>query len=454
MFAMISELVSQMNSVVWGVPMIVLIIGVGLILTIVLALRPLRYIGLGFRLLWQGRQVRGRGDITGFNALMTSMSATVGTGNIAGVATAIAIGGPGALFWMWVTALVGMATKYSEAVCAVHYRETDASGKHIGGPMYYIKNGLGKNWQWLGFLFAFFGAVAALGIGNMVQSNAIADALNEFDLPPLLTASVLIALVGVVIIGGIKRIASWANKLVPFMIITYIGAGLLILLINATEIPSAIALIVSSAFTGTAATGGFVGASVWAALQFGVARGIFSNEAGLGSAPIAHAAAQTDNPVRQGYIAMMGTFIDTLIVCSITGLAIITTGVWESDLTSVRLTMAAFDNVLPNGNYIVTAALIIFAFTTILGWSYYGERCWQYIFGLKSTMLYKVIWLTAVFVGPWALTWEGGMRVGIDFIWLLSDTLNAMMALPNLIALLLLMPVIISLTKKGVKQNV
>lgn len=449
MFQTVTELIRQINTVVWGIPMIASILGVGLILSIALMFLPLRRIGTGFRLLWRGRKVHGEGDISGFSALMTSLSATVGTGNIAGVSTAIAIGGPGALFWMWVTALVGMATKYSEAVCAVHYRETDRSGKHIGGPMYYIKNGLGENWQWLGFLFALFGAVAALGIGNMVQSNAIADALNDkFALPPLLTAGVLIVLIGVAVIGGIKRIGSWADKLVPFMIIAYVLAGMAVLLINAAAIPSAFKLIIAGAFTDTAASGGFVGASVWAALQFGVARGIFSNEAGLGSAPIAHAAAQTYDPVRQGHIAMMGTFIDTLIVCTITGLVIVTAGVWDSGMTSVRLTSTAFRETLPGGDYIVTITLIVFAFTTILGWSYYGERCWQYIFGFKSTILYKVIWLAAIFVGPWALTWQGGMRSGIDFIWLLSDTLNALMALPNLVALLLLMPVIVKLTRR------
>ncbi len=432
--------------------MIILVLGVGLALSIALAGLPLRRIGAGFKLLWRGRKARGEGDITGFSALMTSLSATVGTGNIAGVATAIAIGGPGALFWMWITALVGMATKYSEAVCAVRYRETDKAGRFVGGPMYYIKNGLGENWQWLGFLFALFGAAAALGIGNMVQSNAIADALNnKFALPPLAVAGALIVLIGIVVIGGIKRIGSWANKLVPSMIIAYIIAGLIVLLIRADEIPAAFKLIVSSAFTDTAASGGFVGASVWAALQFGVARGIFSNEAGLGSAPIAHAAAQTYDPVRQGHIAMMGTFIDTLIVCTITGLVIIAAGVWDSGMTSVRLTSMAFQQALPGGDYIVTIALVVFGFTTIIGWSYYGERCWQHIFGLRSIMLYRAIWLAAIFIGPWALTWEGGMRDGIDFIWLLSDTLNAMMALPNLIALVFLMPVIIKLTRRGLR---
>ena len=448
MLEMIIAFLNQVNSIVWGKAMIVAILGVGLILSFRLLFMPLRKIGHAFRLLWTARLGKGVGDISGFNALMTSLSATVGTGNIAGVATAIAIGGPGALFWMWMTALIGMATKYSEAVCAVYYREKDSSGKHIGGPMYYIKNGLSKKWGWLGFLYALFGAIAALGIGNMVQSNTIAATLDDFGIHPLVSASVLIILVGLVLIGGITRIASWAGKLVPFMIFAYVSVGLIILVINFADIPSALSLIVSSAFTGTAATGGFVGSTILIAIQFGVARGIFSNEAGLGSASIAHAAAKTNNPVQQGHIAMLGTFIDTIIVCSITGLVIVTTGSWIGGATGVDLTSSSFGQVITGGNYIVRIALLVFAFTTILGWSYYGERCWQYLFGLNGILVYRLIWLGAVFVGAWTLTWSSGQRAGIDFIWLLSDTMNALMALPNLVALLLLMPVVIKLTRK------
>ncbi len=445
----LSNFIGSVNNIVWGAPMLILIVGIGLFLTLRLSLLPIRKIGYGISLLWQGRSAEGVGDISAFNALMTSLSATIGTGNIAGVATAIAVGGPGALFWMWVTALVGMATKYAEAVCAVKYREMDNTGRQIGGPMYYIKNGLGSNWVWLGFLFALFGAVAAFGIGNMVQSNSIADALDDkLAIPPLITAVALTVLVGAVLIGGIKSIAAWASKLVPFMAVFYVTFGLIVLILNAAEVPAAFVLVIKSAFTGHAATGGFAGAAIWLTIRFGVARGVFSNEAGLGSAPIAHAAAKTNNPARQGSIAMLGTFIDTIIVCSITGLAIVSTGVWSSGETGVDLTSMAFDSSLPYGQFIVTFALIIFAFTTILGWSYYGEKCWQYIFGVSGIAIYRVIWVAAVFIGPWALTWEGGTRAGIDFVWLLADTLNAMMALPNLIALALLSPVVIKLTKE------
>ena len=444
---LIQSFFRDLNSIAWGIPMILGIIGVGLLLMLRLAWMPLKKIGYGLSQLWLGRKSEGVGDISPFRALMTSLSATIGTGNIAGVATAIAIGGPGALFWMWVTALVGMATKYSEAVCAVKYRETDARGNQIGGPMYYIKNGLGERWHWLAFLFSLFGAVAALGIGNMVQSNSIADAIDDFGVPPLATSFILVVLVGLVLVGGIKSIAAWASKLVPLMAVLYVGAGLVVLLYNAAEIPAALALIVTNAFTGTAATGGFAGATLMMAIQFGVARGVFSNEAGLGSAPIAHAAAKTDNPVRQGSIAMLGTFIDTLIVCSVTGLVIVTTGAWTSDETGADLTAMAFSAQLPWGHYIVSVGLVIFAFTTVLGWSYYGEKCWQFIFGVSRVFIYRVIWVLAVFIGPLALTWEGGARAGIELIWIVADTLNAFMALPNLIALVLLSPVIVRLTK-------
>ena len=419
--------------------MLVAILGTGFFLMIGLKFLPVLKIGTGFRLLWQGRTASGEGDIPAFSALMTSLAATIGTGNIAGVATAIFLGGPGALFWMWCTALVGMATKYAEAVCAVHYRETDERGMHVGGPMYYIKNGLTKKWAWLGTAFALFGAIAGFGIGNTVQANSVADALNaSFNIPVWLTGVTLMVLVGLVLFGGIKRISSVATKLVPFMAITYVVMGVVILLMNASEIPAAFTLIFESAFTGTAATGGFAGAAVWAAIRFGVARGIFSNEAGLGSAPIAHAAATTNSPVKQGLIAMLGTFIDTIIVCSITGLVIITSGSWTSGETGAALSSLAFSNGISGGNYFVAVALSIFAFTTILGWSYYGERCVEYLFGVKSIIPFRVLWVVVVPLGAMAQ---------LDFIWLLADTLNALMALPNLIALVLLAPVVFKLSK-------
>ena len=444
----VSSFIGFINSIVWGAPMLIIIVGVGLFLTVGLSLLPLRKIGRGFVLMWQGRTSTGTGDISAFHALMTSLSATIGTGNIAGVATAIVLGGPGAVFWMWITALVGMATKYSEAVCAVHFRETDSTGKHIGGPMYYIKNGLSSKWKWLAGVFAAMGAIAAFGIGNMVQSNSIADALDDHDIYPLVTSVILFILISMVLLGGITRIAVWAGKLVPFMTILYVASCLIILVINYAEIPAAFQLIVTTAFTGTAATGGFAGAAVAAAIQFGIARGVFSNEAGLGSAPIAHAAARTKDPITQGHIAMLGTFIDTIIICSMTALVIITTGVWSSGETGVDLTAMAFDSVLMGGHYIVIFSLVIFAFTTILGWSYYGEKCWQYLFGVKRVAIYRVAWIAAVFIGPWALTWKETARAGIDLIWLIADTLNAAMALPNLIALVLLAPIVIRLTRE------
>lgn len=445
----LTDLISQLNSIVWGPAMLALILGTGIFLMLGLRFMPLVKLGYGFSMLWQGRDKnqRGEGDILPFNALMTSLSATIGTGNIAGVATAIFLGGPGALFWMWMTALVGMATKYSEAVLAVHFRETDEKGNKVGGPMYYIKNGLGPKFIWLGTIFAVFGALAGFGIGNTIQANSVADALNsKFAIPHVATGIVIAILVGLVLIGGIKRIAEVAGKLVPFMAISYVLAGGFILISNADLLPAAFALIFKSAFTPVAATGGFAGAAVWAAIRFGVARGVFSNEAGLGSAPIAHAAATTDSSVRQGTIAMIGTFIDTIVICSITGLVIIVSGVWTSGETGATLSSLAFESVLPGwGGYIVTLGLSIFAFTTILGWSVYGERCVEYLFGVRSIIPFRVFWVIAVPIGATAK---------LSFIWLVADTLNALMALPNLIALLLLSPVVFKLTRAYFNDDV
>ena len=437
------DLVKGLNGLVWGPAMLLLILGTGLYLNAGLRFMPLVRLGYGFRMLWQGRKGRGEGEISPFNALMTSLSATIGTGNIAGVGTAIALGGPGAMFWMWCTALVGMATKYAEAVLAVRYREVDEQGNHVGGPMYYIKNGLGRHWAWLGGLFAIFGALAGFGIGNTVQANSVADVLqSNFAIKPAYTGLVMAVLAFLVLVGSIRRIAEVAGALVPFMAITYLLGGLLVLLLNMPAIPGAIVHIVHDAFTPTAATGGFVGATVWAAIRFGVARGIFSNEAGLGSAPIAHAAASTDNPVRQGSIAMLGTFIDTLIVCSITGLTIVVTGAWTSGETGASLSSQAFEQALPGfGSYIVTFGLAIFAFTTLLGWSFYGEKCTEYLFGVKAITPFRILWVLMIPVGAMA-------QEQLDFVWLVADTLNALMALPNLTALLLLSPVVFKLTRE------
>ncbi|MPY24657.1 sodium:alanine symporter family protein [Shewanella sp. YLB-07] len=440
----ITSALSYINGIVWGIPMLAVILGVGLFLTVGLKMMPILKLGSGFKLLWSGRipskDKNIKGEISPFNALMTSLSATIGTGNIAGVATAIFLGGPGALFWMWCTALVGMATKFAEAVLAVKYREVDANGNFSGGPMYYIKNGLSSKWAWLGTAFALFGAIAGFGIGNTVQANSVANALDvNFGIDPWITGLIMMVLVGLVLMGGIKRIADVAGKLVPLMATFYIVAGIIVLAINASELPAALTLIYTSAFTGTAAEGGFAGAAVWAAIRFGVARGVFSNEAGLGSAPIAHAAAKTNDPVAQGLVAMLGTFIDTLVVCTITGLAIVVSGEWTSGQTGAALTSAAFSSAIPYGNFIVAIALSVFAFTTILGWSVYSEKCVQYLLGPKAVMPFRVLWIIVVPVGA----------VGsLEFIWLLADTLNAMMAIPNLIALVLLSPVVFKLSKE------
>jgi len=443
----LKAIIGDINGFVWGPVMLFLILGTGLYLTLGLRFLPVRLIPEGFRLIWRGRKEgKEEGEISPFNALMTSLSATIGTGNIAGVATAIFMGGPGAMFWMWVAALLGMATKYAEAVLAVNYREKDEEGNHVGGPMFYIKNGLGENWKWLAFLFALFASIAGFGIGNTIQANSVSDVLeSSFGIPELYSGIVLAVLVGLVIIGGIKRIAHLAGAVVPFMALAYLLSGLTIIILNITEIPAAIVTIVEAAFTPTAAMGGFAGASVWAALQFGVARGIFSNEAGLGSAPIAHAAAKTDSAVRQGLVAMMGTFIDTIIICSITGIAIVVTGAYTSGESGAALSMLAFSTALPVvGEYVVTLGLIVFAFTTMVGWSFYGEKSVYYIFGQKAIIPFRILWVLVI---PF------GSMMDLKFIWLLADTLNAFMAIPNLIAIALLSPVIFKLTKDYFSQK-
>ena len=436
----LQEMIGTISGFVWGPVMLGLILGTGLYLSIGLRGLPLRKIGYGFRQLFRGRIGSGEGDISPFNALMTSLSATVGTGNIVGVATAVGIGGPGALFWMWCTAFIGMATKYGEAVLAVEYRETDEHGKKVGGPMYYIRNGLGSKWAWLAALFALFGTLAGFGIGNTVQANSVADALNSsFAIPEWLSGLVMMILVGLVLLGGIQRIGSVAGKLVPLMTGLYLLATLIILLINLDAIPAAIILVIKSAFSPVAAGGGFAGATMMLALRMGVARGIFSNEAGLGSAPIAHAAAETDSPVRQGTIAMLGTFIDTLVICTMTGLVLILTGAWSSGEQGAALTTLAFSSVLPYGDKVVSICLSLFAFTSILGWSYYGERCAEYLLGIKVIVPFRLLWVAAIYIGA---TRELGE------VWGIADILNGLMAIPNLIGLLLLSPVIFRLSRR------
>ncbi|MEW4981912.1 MAG: sodium:alanine symporter family protein [Cycloclasticus sp.] len=439
----LTQLLNSISSFVWGPVILALLLGTGVYLMLGLFFLPIRQLPAAFKLMWRGRTSNdlADGEISPFNALMTSLAATIGTGNIAGVATAIFLGGPGAIFWMWLTAFVGMATKYAEAVLAVNYREVDEKGAYVGGPMYYIKNGLGKHWQWLGFLFSLFGAIAAFGIGNTIQANSVADVLSStLGVPKWQTGLVMAVVVYAVLVGGIKRIGHVASKLVPFMGVAYVmGAGIVIIQ-RLDSVPTALLLIVNDAFTGTAAAGGFAGAGLMAAIRFGVARGVFSNEAGLGTAPIAHAAAKTNNPVQQGKIAMLGTFIDTIIVCTMTALVIILTGSWTSGETGASLSAHAFSMGLPGyGEYVVSFGLAIFALTTLLGWSYYGERCAEYILGVGVIRWYRIVWVLAIPVGA---------VMNLDFLWLLADVLNGLMAIPNLIALLLLSPVVFKLSKK------
>ncbi|MBS0509993.1 MAG: sodium:alanine symporter family protein [Proteobacteria bacterium] len=440
----LTAFITSINDVVWGVPMLVAILGTGLFLQLRLGFMPIAKIGAGFAMVWRGRKAApgSVGEITPYAALMTALAATVGVGNIAGVATAIAVGGPGALFWMWMTALVGMATKYAEVLLAVHYRETDDHGEQVGGPMYAIKNGLGRHWRWLGGAFALFGGLAGFGIGNMVQANSIAGALQaSFGIDPWLSGVVMAVITGFVLLGGVKRIGAVAEKLVPFMCVGYIVASLTVLGIYVDQIPAAFSLIFTSAFSPVAATGGFAGAAVMMAVRYGVARGIFSNEAGLGTAGIAQAAGQTSNAVESGLVGMMGTFIDTILVCTMTGLVLIVTGVWSSGLKGAALSAAGFSAAFPGfGGEFLAIALVVFAFTTILGWAYYGEKCWEYLVG------------SAVMEKPYRLLWTLFVLVGavtqLEFVWLVSDTLNAFMAVPNLVSLLLLSPVIVKLTQE------
>ncbi len=431
------------SGVIWGPIMLTLLVGVGIYLTVGLRAITWRRLAYSLRLLWQSRSSApdDKGDITPFQALMTALSATVGSGNIAGVATAIYLGGPGAVFWMWVTALFGMASKYGEAVLAVHFREVDELGHYVGGPMYYIQNGLGSRWRWLAVLFSIFGALAAFGIGNTVQANTVATVVeSSLHLPVWVSGLVMAVFTGAVIIGGVRRLGAVAATLVPFMAISYIAGALIIILLNVEHVPTALMTIFHHAFTGTAAAGGFAGATVLMAIHFGVARGLFSNEAGLGSAPIAHAAAKTKDPVHQGLIAMLGTFIDTIVVCTMTALVIILTGSWTNGQTGVALTSDAFNTGLAQGGgVVVTMALILFAFTTLLGWSYYGERCAEYLFGVRAIQPFRILWVIAIPIGAMG---------NLGLVWTIADILNGLMAIPNLIALLALSPIIFHLTRQ------
>jgi len=425
---------SWLNSIVWGPPFMILLVGTGVYLTIRLGFFQFRYLGHAWKhsfglLFKKGVEVEP-GAITPFQAVTSAMAATIGVGNIAGVATAIALGGPGAIFWMWMVALVGMATKMAEATLGVKYRHVDPDGHVSGGVFYYIEKGLGPKWKWLAVIYAFLAGLAAFGIGNMVQSNTMAQALSTgFGLPHWVTGFALVILVGMVTLGGISRIAVTAEKIVPIMAVAYLIGALGILAVHVTEIPAALSLIVSSAFQPAPAIGGFAGASVAMAVRYGIARGIFSNEAGLGSASIVHAQAR-NQPFKQGFWGVWEVFIDTLVVCTMTALVILVTGVIDTGQTGADLTSAAFSIGLPGpGGYVIIVAIAFFAYTTMLTWNFYGEKSWEYLFGRKVVLPYRLVFLLFVFFGA----------VGaLELVWDIADTFNGLMAAPNLIALVLL----------------
>ena len=430
-----------LNGLVWGPPMLILLMGTGLVLTVLTGAVQFRRLGTALRevLGKLRRHGGGEGSVRPFQAVATALASTVGVGNIAGVATAIFLGGPGALFWLWISGLLGMATKYGEIVVALHYREKDSSGTMRGGAMYSLrKQGL----PWLGGIFAGLTALAAFGIGNMVQANSVAESLKaSFGAEPWIVGIVLVVISGAVILGGIKRIAAFAEWLVPFMCILYIVGGLVILLLNLGAIPRAFRLVFEGAFTGSAATGGFAGATIMMALRFGIARGLFSNEAGLGSAPMVHAASNTDHPVRQGMYGIFEVFVDTLLVCTTTGLVILVTGVWDSGATGAALSVRAFETGLPGtwGDIIVTGGLVLFAYSTILGWSYYGETGIVYLLGAKAALPYRLLWLVFIYLGA-----TGSLHL----VWGIADTLNGLMAIPNLISVLIAIPVLLRLHRE------
>jgi AGCS family alanine or glycine:cation symporter len=428
-----------LNSYVWGGPMIALLMGTGVLLT---GFVQFRRLGTALKevlgkLFSHGE---GAGSVTPFQAVATALASTVGVGNIAGVATAIFIGGPGALFWLWISGLLGMCTKFGEIVVALHYRETDASGTMRGGAMYTLAKGL--KMPWLGAIFALLTALAAFGIGNMVQANSLAESLNaSFGISHTLTGIVLIVLTGAVILGGIKRIGEFTSVLVPFMAILYLGGGAVILARYASHIPTVLGLVFEGAFSGTAATGGFAGSTMMLALRYGIARGLFSNEAGLGSAPMVHAAAQTDHPVRQGMYGIFEVFVDTILICTITGLVILVTDSWTTGVNGAALSAKAFETGLPGtwGHVVVTGGILLFAFSTLIGWSYYGETGIVYLLGARAAMPYRLLWLVFIYLGA-----TGSLQT----VWNVADTLNGLMALPNLVALLGSIPLLLRLQRE------
>ncbi|WP_079505494.1 alanine/glycine:cation symporter family protein [Mesobacillus jeotgali] len=428
--------IGKLSGWVWGPPLLLLLVGTGIYLTFRIGFLQVRLLPYSLRIAFTKKQdKRSEGDISHFQALMTALAATVGTGNIAGVATAVFIGGPGAVFWMWITAFFGMATKYAEAVLAVKYRVEDKDGEMSGGPMYYLERGLGQ--KWLGVLFAFFGAIAAFGIGNMVQSNSVASVVQStFSVPGWITGIVLTLFTALALIGGIKSIGKVTSLFVPVMAAFYLLAGLAVMIMNFDLVPAAIALIFTDAFTGEAVAGGALGTVI----RMGVARGVFSNEAGLGSAPIAAAAAKTDLPGRQALVSMTQVFIDTIIICSITGITIVMGGLYTGDTTAADLTSATFEKFLgQSGSVIVAVGLLFFASSTIIGWSYYGEKCFSYLFSKKVVLYYRIAYVIAVFIGAVSQ---------LEIVWAVSDVMNGLMAFPNLVGLLGLSGVVVVETRK------
>ncbi|WP_174732821.1 alanine/glycine:cation symporter family protein [Mesobacillus harenae] len=431
--------INTISGWVWGPPLLILLVGTGLYLTIRIGFLQMRLLPYSLKLAFTKNQDKtSEGDISHFQALMTALAATVGTGNIAGVATAVFMGGPGAVFWMWITALVGMATKYAEAVLAVKYRVEDADGEMSGGPMYYLERGLGQ--KWLGILFALFGAIAAFGIGNMVQSNTVADVVEStFSVPVWVTGILLTIFTALVILGGIKSIGKVTSFFVPIMAAFYLIAGIIVMIVNFDLVPAAIALIFTDAFTGEAVAGGAIGTVI----RWGVARGVFSNEAGLGSAPIAAAAAKTDLPGRQALVSMTQVFIDTLVICSITGITLVMGGLYNGEATGAELTSLTFEKFLGStGSMIIAIGLLFFAASTIIGWSYYGEKCFSYLFSKSVVIYYRIVFVLAVFLGS---------ILHLDIVWGIADIMNGLMAFPNLIGLLGLSGVVVLETRKIIK---
>lgn len=430
----------SIDSFMWGPPLISLLVGTGIYLTLRLKLLQVVRLPKALGLIFKAKN-HGEGDVSSFKALCVALAATVGTGNIVGVATAVKVGGPGAIFWMWMAAFFGMATKYAEGLLAVKYRSTDEKGEIAGGPMFYIKNGMGEKYKPLATFFAVATVLVAwLGIGTFPQVNAIVDSVElSFGVPKLATDVVLTVLIGAITIGGLQSIAKVAGKVIPFMAVMYIFISLGLILMHLEAVPAAISLILDSAFTGSAAAGGFAGSTIMMAMQNGIARGVFSNESGLGSAPIAAAAAKTKEPAEQGLISMTGTFIDTIIICSMTGLALVLTGVWQGSAAGAAMTSAAFGSAYGEvGTWLLTIALALFAFTTILGWNYYGERAVIYLMGTKGVLPYRLIFIALI---------ASGAFLKLEAIWILADIVNGLMAIPNLIALIALSGVVVAETE-------